>query len=155
MHVHGLLLAALHAFSLVVKLTDATRTGLMTPFKFSNGGWPESRVVVARKIKTAPYLKTVWIFGVLRVDRVKFVAHGHRENDCLFHANLVHVPNPFSNLLRGFGVGMGMHIDDWKLGLRHLRYRNLVDGFWAVVLEKYLLGGFCIWLTLCPDAVAR
>ena len=74
MHVHGLLLAALHAFSLVVKLTDATRTGLMTPFKFPDGGRPESRLVIARKVKTAPYLEAGWIFGILAIDRVKIAA---------------------------------------------------------------------------------
>src|SRR6516162_4826089 len=100
--------------------THAARTHLPAALQFLDGGGPESLLVVARKIQTAPHLKAIWILRVITVNIIELSAGSHGKDDSLLNANLIHGFDPFLNPLRSLGVRMGVHVDDRVFGLINL-----------------------------------
>jgi hypothetical protein len=123
-----------------VDFAHAPRTHLPAAFQFLDGGRAESRLVVARQIQTTPHLKAIRILRILMVDIIKLCAGSHGKDDSFLNANLIHVLDPFLNLLRSLGVRMRVHVDDGIFGLVDLRDGNFIDRFRAVVIEEN-----CLW----------
>ena len=109
-------------------------------FEFPYGGRTESRPVIASVVEAAPHFEAVRILGVLTVNGIKLRAGSIVRMTVFSNAYLVHGVDPFVNLLRSFGVGMRVHIDDRIFGPGNLRHRNFVDGFRPVILEEN-----CFW----------
>src|ERR1051325_1204207 len=99
---------------------------------------PESWLVKTCVVKTAANFEASGIARELSLHINKVLPRSFCEEDGLFDADLVHVLNPLSDLLRRFGIGVGMHINDGELCLRYFSDRNLVKRFRPIILQQNL-----------------
>src|SRR6476620_3782874 len=139
-------------FPLVMKFPNPARPRPVAPLQFPYGLRAESCLVIAGVVKAAPELETIWMDGVFPIDIVELLPRRSAKNDGLFNSDLVHILDPLGNVFRALGIGVGMHINDWKFRSGHFGNRNLVKGFRPVILQQYRL-----WRSLlgCFSGVRR